>query len=93
MKDINELRRDAVNKLNELRMYDIQFVNGDYDIDIPDFDKERLVTCLVDTKDKYKNLDRDYDIVYCEEKVNGTVKKIPRVTNGYRKSNINTMVS
>ena len=92
IKDINELRRDAVNKLNELRMYDTQYIKKDYNIDVPDFDRERLVTCLVDNKDKYKNLDRDYDIVYCEDKVNGTVKKMPRVINGYRKSNSLVMV-
>ena len=87
IKEINELRRNAINELNNLRLYDIEFVKNDYSIDIPDFDRERLVTCLVDTKDKIKNLDKDYDIIYCEDKVDGTVKKIPRVISSYRKSN------
>ena len=87
IKEINELRRNAIDKLNNLRLYDIEFIKSDYNIDIPNFNRECIVTCLVDTKDRYKNLDRDYDIVYCEEKVDGTIKKIPRVINGYRKSN------
>lgn len=87
IKEINELRRNAINELNNLRLYDIEFVKNDYSINIPDFDRERLVTCLVDTKDKIKSLDKDYDIIYCEDKVDGTVKKIPRVISSYRKSN------
>jgi len=92
IKEINELRRDAVNKLNDIRMYDIEFIKNDYNIDVPDFDRERLVTCLVDAKDKYKNLDRDYDIIYCEEDNKNSIKKLPRVIDWYDTTEKNVMV-
>jgi len=83
IKEINELRRDAVNRLNEERLYKIDFVKNKYSIEVPDFKKERLVTCLVDKKDKINNLDRKYDIVYCEEDDLSSIKKLPRVINDY----------
>lgn len=83
IKDINELRREAMNKLNEKRLYSIEFRKSNYYIDVPDYPKKRLITCLVDTIDKYKRLDRKYDMVYCEEKIEGTIYKLPRVINEY----------
>lgn len=83
LKDINELRREAVNKLNELRLYEIEFKKCDYHIDISDYKKERLLTCLVNDKIMYNKLDRKYDLVYCEEDVNNTIKKLPRVIHDY----------
>lgn len=83
IKEINELRRDAVNKLNERRLYNIPFKKDKYCIDIPNFNKERLFTCLVDKKEKLNNLDRKYDIVYCEELDGDTILKLPRVINNY----------
>ena len=83
IKDINELRRDAVNKLNELRLYKTDFKKSNYYIDVPDFKKERLLTCLVDNKDNYNKLDRKYDVIYCEDKIDGTICKLPRVIHNY----------
>lgn len=84
IKDINELRRQAIKKLNEKRLYKNQFNESNYYIDVPDYPKERLITCLVDTIDKYKKFDKKYDLVYCEEKVDGTIHKLPRVIHEYR---------
>ena len=90
IKEINELRREAVNKLNESRLYKIDFCRKEYYMEVPDFNKERLLTCLVDSKNKYDNLDRKYDIVYCEENVDNTIKKVPRVIYDYE--NIDKLV-
>ena len=81
IKSINELRREAINKLNEKRLYKIDFCKNDYYIDVPNFKKERLVTCLIDSSDK--SIDMDYDIVYCEDECNNTIRKLPRVINNY----------
>ena len=64
LKDINELRRNAIDKLNEIRLYKTDFKKSNYYIDVPDYSSERLLTCLVDSVDKYKNLDRKYDMVF-----------------------------
>ena len=90
--EINELRREAVAKLNELRLYKSDFKKMNYYVDVPDYPKEKLITCLVDTIDKYKKLDRKYDLVYCEEKVDETIHKLPRVIHGYRNIDEGAMV-
>ena len=80
IKDINELRRCAVDKLNECRLYKTNFVKKEYLIDVPDFKKERLLTCLVNKKEQ---LDRKYDIIYCDSEDNDTIRKLPRVIDSY----------
>ena len=81
--EINRIRRDAIDKLNELRLYDTGYKKCEYKIDVPDFDRTRMVSCLVRDMDGYKKLDRDYDIVYSVNDVDGCVKKLPRVIQDY----------
>ena len=42
LKEINELRREMINKLNEKRMYKINYIKSNYSIDVPNFEKERF---------------------------------------------------
>ena len=83
LKEINELRRDAINKLNDMRLYKSDFKKCNYYIDVPDYSKERLLTCLVSNENKFKNIDRKYDLVYCEDKIDNTINKLPRVMHNY----------
>jgi len=83
LKEINDLRRDAVTLLNKKRLYEYEFVKGVYDIDVPDFKREQLITCLVPGKKEFEKLERDYDLVYSEEEIDGTILKLPRVVMGY----------
>jgi putative protease len=92
IKEINELRREACDKLNELRLYKSDFKKCEYSIDVPNFDKERLVTCLVNDIDKYNYLDKKYDIVYSEEIIDNTIYKLPRVIKEYKNSDKLVMV-
>ena len=61
--EINDLRRNATDELNKVRLYDTGYKKCEYKIDVPDFDRTRMVSCLVRDMDSYKKLDRDYDIV------------------------------
>lgn len=92
IRDINELRREAIDQLNSLRLYKTDFKKCMYSIDIPDYPHERLTTCLVGNVEQYKNLDKTYDIVYCMDKVDGTVKKVPRVVQKYDDCNETLLV-
>jgi len=83
LKEINELRRRALLELDEKRLYKSNYKKCNYYIDVPDFKKERLVTCLVSNKNVYDKLDRDYDLVYSEEKIDNTIIKLPRVIREY----------
>ena len=92
LKEINELRRKAINELNNKRLYKYEFMKEKYDIDIPDFKQERLLTCLVSNKDTYNKLDKKYDYVYAEFDCDNLVRKLPRVINKYPEYNNEVMV-
>ena len=83
LKEINDIRRRAIELLNNKRMYKYEFKRGNYQIDLPDFKQERLLTCLVDSKDMFNKLDKEYDVIYSEEKIDGTILKLPRVIREY----------
>lgn len=86
LKEINELKREMINKLNEKRLYKIEYKKDKYDIEVPNFKKEKLLTCLVN-EDTYNKLDRKYDFIYSESKIENTILKIPRVVNKYKDTN------
>ena len=92
IKEINELRREAIEKLNECRLYKSDFKKCEYYINVPDFKKERLLTCLVSNRDKYDKLDRKYDLVYSEDKIEGTINKLPRAIHDYVDTNELVMI-
>ena len=92
LKEINELRRQAFDELNKKRLYNIKFVKEEYKIDVPDFKKERHIACLIDKAKDYSKLDKEYDLVYCEEDNNNTILKLPRVIMNYPKYNKDVMI-
>ena len=90
--ELNSLRREAISQLNDKRMYKYEFKKNKYEICVPDFKKERLVTCLVHDSTLYKNLDRKYDVVYSDSKIDNTVIRLPRVTNEYNNNYDEVMI-
>ena len=90
--EINNLRRKAIDLLNQSRLYKIDFKEEEYTVDIPNFKSERLLTCLVSDKKAYNNLDKKYDIVYSEEDISGCILKLPRVIKNYPKYDKEVMV-
>ena len=89
--EINELRRKAINLLNEKRLYSYDFKKCEYRVTVPSFKKERLITCLVN-KDMYDKLDRKYNIIYSEDKIDNTILKLPRVIMKYPHINERVMI-
>lgn len=83
LKEINELRRKAVDLMNKKRLYTANFKRSMYEIDIPDFKRERLLTCLVYDKNDFDKLNRKYDVVYSWKKMPESVFKMPRVIANY----------
>ena len=86
LKEINELRRKMIEELNNRRLYKIEYIKNEYSINVPNFNRERLLTCLVNDK-TYANLNKKYDFVYSESKIENTILKIPRVVNEYKYTN------
>ena len=93
IKEINELRRQACLELNEKRLYQYKFVKKEYCKDVPDFKKEKLLTCLINSKDDFKKINKKYDIIYSNEIINNTVLKLPRVIDKYPDYNGPIMIS
>ena len=73
----------AIDLLNEKRLYNYNIKYGDYKIELPDFKKERFLTCYVPTSDDYNKLDKRYDVIYSDDKIDKCVLKLPRVIHEY----------
>lgn len=82
IKDINEIRRRAISKLNEKRLYKIDFVEKDYTIDVPDFPSIKQTAVLVNKENE--SLKDKYDLIYTEDektKDEDSIIVLPRITN------------
>ena len=87
IKDINELRRDAINKLNEKRLEVIPYIEKEYTIDIPDFKCEKNVNYKVGSISIFNKL-KDYHNIYVDdinlyEKIPNSIYLLPRVNRIY----------
>ena len=87
LSEINELRRRMIEELNDKRLYKSNYYKEKYSINVPNFKREKLISVLVPNKDVYLKLDKKYDIVYSEEKIDGTILKLPRVIEKYEDTN------
>lgn len=84
IKDINEIRRRAISKLNEKRLYKIDFVEKDYTIGVPDFPSIKQTAVLVNKENE--SLKDKYDLIYTEDektKDEDSIIVLPRITNEY----------
>lgn len=92
IKNINELRRKALKKLDEKRLYKIDFIENDYSIDVPDFKREEKLSVL--THDDDLDLNR-YDIKYTYNKDTSKkdfIIKLPRVITKYENYNNKVLI-
>lgn len=87
LKLFNELRRKAIDLLNEKRLYQSNFIKNDYFINVPDFNLETKKSVLVnDINTINKN---DYDIIYSENEKDNVITKLPKIINNYDNLDIN----
>lgn len=91
---LNSLRRDAVSKLEEKRLYSINYVKGCYSIDVSDYPRKQEHSCLISCIDNY---DKNFDYIYVDDyelfkELNGVYYKVPRVNNSYRDINSHVLV-
>ncbi len=78
-KKLNDLLRELFNKLDESRLYKIDYEKKTYQKDVPNYKKEELKAVLVD---KVTN-DLDYDIIYSENSNDNVIIKLPKVMDKY----------
>jgi len=87
IKDLNEIRREVINKLNEKRINKVDYEETTYSIEIPDFNKENNINYKVSSIDIYNKLSNYHDI-YVDDidlynKIPNSIYILPRVNTRY----------
>lgn len=88
LKDINDLRRNILKKLDKKRLYKIPFVENEYYIDVPSFENCKHRSVEVTNKSDYDKIKNKVDKIYItNEKLleKEDVLKLPRIINEYKK--------
>ncbi len=92
LKVLNELRREAIDKLNYLRQYKIPYKKNSYNIVLPDFKIKQSLNYYINSYSQYNQIkDKNIDSIYIQNeqlfeqlKVDKRIiKKIPRVLESY----------
>ena len=86
IKDLNELRRNAINELTNIRLKKKDYVEGIYNIELPDFKKENNINYKVDNIDIYHKLNNYHDIYVDDIDLHSKIDSIyilPRVNSKY----------
>ena len=91
IKELNELRRNAIELLNEKRLYKRDYVKGKYSIDIPDFEREQKYSVQINSLKQYEMIkDKNYQVIYIDDldtfkqiEDDRKILKLERVINEY----------
>lgn len=95
IKDINELRRNIVEELNDVRLYKIPYIEKEYYYKLPTFEKINKKCILLNDKEEYDKYKNSYDVIYTENKnilKENTIYKIPRIVNTYEEYDKDVLV-
>lgn len=92
IKELNELRRKAVELLNGKRLYKRDYIKKNYSIEVLSFEKEQNYSIQINNLKQYEMIkDKNYNIIYIDDldtfnKINDDRKvlKIERVINEYK---------
>lgn len=82
-KELNDLRREVFNELDNERLYKISYKKEKYSIEVPSFKEERKRAILVNSV----SFNLDYDIIYSENIKDNAIIKLPKVMNEYNIDN------
>ncbi|MGM9877612.1 MAG: DUF3656 domain-containing protein [Bacilli bacterium] len=97
---INELRREILLKLDELRLYKIPYKKSEYYIDVPNFNMEENSNILVSTYKEYLKFKDKYNIIYIDDekefskiKDKKCILKMPRINEKLKEYEFPILVS
>ena len=88
---LNEVRRKAIEELNEKRLYKIPYLKGKYDCNTLEYKEKKGYSVLIQNKKQYETIDSKYDTIYVEDQElyqtikddNRVVYRMPRVMKKY----------
>lgn len=100
IKELNELRRQAVEQLNKKRLWKREYIKSSYSISLPEFNLQRNYGILINDLEEYELIKtKKYDTIYINDfdtydKINDSRKilKLERVINKYQKYDIPLLV-
>ena len=100
IKELNELRRKAVDILNDKRISKRHYIKGEYNIDVPDFEKEEKYSIQINSSKQYELIkDKNYGVIYIDDTRlynsiddNRKILKLERVINEYQNYNNQLLV-
>ena len=99
IKELNDIRRKAIDKLNDLRLYKYDYVKKEYNISLPNFDKTREINVLVNDLEQYNKIKNyNFNQIYLEEDIFDQVDderkilKLDRVINNYKEYDLPLLV-
>ena len=97
---LNELRRDALKKLDELRKYKNLYKREKYSINVPNFKIENNKNILINTKEEFLKYKDKYSLIYIDNeeeynKINNEncILKLPRINEYLKDYNCKLLVS
>lgn len=65
---LNEIRREAIELLNEKRCYSYCYEKKDYKRIVPEIARKKVKSCLITSKDIYEKVYKEnYDVIYVED--------------------------
>lgn len=84
IKDINNIRREAIEKLNKKRIYSIPYLKKEYNCNLEVKNVEKIKAVQVYSIDAYNRIkNEDYDIIYVDYKIFDRLKIDKRVIKFY----------
>ena len=97
---LNELRREVMNNLNNLRMYKTNYKKEEYNICVDNFEKINNRNILISTYEKYLKVRNNYDIIYIDNEEefnkiddNKCILKLNRINEHLKDYNTHLLVS
>lgn len=99
IKDLNEIRRQAILKLNEKRLYKIPYIKNEYNNEVKEYNEKKGYTAYINNMDQYnkaKNVEEiitdDIDLFNEIMLDNKVTLRLPRVIYDYPNYNIRVLV-
>ena len=97
---LNELRREVIHTLNDLRMYKTNYKKEKYDICVDNFEKTNKKNILINTYEQYLKIKDKYDIIYIDNEEefnkiddNKCILKLDRINEHLKNYNDKLLVS
>lgn len=91
VKELNDIRRQALELLDKARIYQIPYLKKEYEIDLPDFKLEKNID-LLSYNETYKKIGDNFDNVYTDNFSDNTIRRLPRVIECHEEFNELVMV-